>query len=158
MFIDAYAFNCLISQRYAFLAFDITIWYWISTILATKRSSTCAYLEFTWFTCLLWFLLYVFIVCMYPCFVRNDEIKLWNHINIWRSYCSVHKMLSLYIFHHLLELFRLRIFSPSGEQPERRLFAHMFWQPTARFIIIFHKYCCCTKHGEIITNLTPRNR
>ena len=23
---------------------------------------------------------YVFIVCMYPCFVRNDEIKLWNQI------------------------------------------------------------------------------
>ena len=28
------------------------------------------------FTCLLLLLLYVFIVCMYPCFVRNDEMKL----------------------------------------------------------------------------------
>ena len=24
----------------------------------------------------------IFIVCMYPCFVSNDEIKLWNHISI----------------------------------------------------------------------------
>ena len=28
---------------------------------------------------------------------------------------------------------------------------------SCRVRIIFHKYCCCTKCGDIITNLTPRN-
>ena len=44
------------------LVFDITIWSWISTISATKRSFTCAYLVLTWF-----YLSFIaLIMCFYP--------------------------------------------------------------------------------------------
>ena len=29
---------------------------------------------------------------------------------------------------------------------------------TISFIVIFHKYCCCTNHGGLITNLTLQSR
>ena len=79
---DAYAFNCLISQRYAFLVFDITKWYWISTILATKRSFTCAYLVFTWFyMSFIAFIIYFY--CLYVSMLcqqwRNKAVK--SYIN-----------------------------------------------------------------------------
>ena len=48
-------------------------------------------------------------------------------------------------------------FSPSGEEPEHRKFAHELWQPTAVCIAIFHKYCCYKKCGVITANLTLRN-
>ena len=37
----------------------------------------------------------------------------------------------------------------SSEQTEHCILAHELQQPTAGCIAIFHKYCCCTKHGSI---------
>ena len=48
-------------------------------------------------------------------------------------------------------------FYASGEQPEQRVLAHTLWQPTSDSILIFHKYCCFTKHADIISNLILRN-
>ena len=48
-------------------------------------------------------------------------------------------------------------FFPSCEQPEQRILAHKSKQPTAICIAIFHKYCCHSKHGGSITNLTQWN-
>ena len=50
-----------------------------------------------------------------------------------------------------------QLFSPSCEQPEQRILAHMTEQPTTGCIAIFHKYCCYTKHGGIITKLNIWN-
>ena len=47
-------------------------------------------------------------------------------------------------------------FSPSGE-PEPRILPHKLLQPIAGCIAIFHKYCCYTKRGGIITNLTAKS-
>ena len=40
-------------------------------------------------------------------------------------------------------------FPPSGEQPKQCLFTQLLQQATASFIAIFHKYCCCSKYGEL---------
>ena len=48
-------------------------------------------------------------------------------------------------------------FSPSSEQLEKRVSAHTLWQPTFVCIAIIYKYCCFTKHGYIITNLTTKS-
>ena len=47
--------------------------------------------------------------------------------------------------------------SPSGEQPQQCIWTHTPVQITAAYIPIFHKYCCCIKHGSMITNLTLWN-
>ena len=46
-----------------------------------------------------------------------------------------------------------KLFSPSGEEPEQRIYVHKWEQPTADCIAIFHKYCCYIKHRGIITHL-----
>ena len=51
----------------------------------------------------------------------------------------------------------LNYFSSSPEQPGQRILAHKSEQPTADCIAIFHKYCCCIKHGGIMTNLNLWN-
>ena len=44
-------------------------------------------------------------------------------------------------------------FPPNGEQPEQRKSAHTLYQQTDSCRAIFHKYCCHTEHGGIVTNL-----
>ena len=70
---------CAYEYMHFFLVFDITISYWISTILVTKKGSfTCAYLLFTWF-----YLSFIaFIICFYCLYVsmlrqkwRNKTVK-----------------------------------------------------------------------------------
>ena len=58
-----------------FLVFYITIWYWISTILATNKGSfTCAYLLFTWF-----YLSFIaFIICFY-CLYVSMRCQKWRN-------------------------------------------------------------------------------
>ena len=53
--------------------------------------------------------------------------------------------------------FSFIMISPSGEQPERLLFAHMLQLRTSGFIIICHKYWYYTKHEGVITILTLWN-
>ena len=50
-------------------------------------------------------------------------------------------------------------FSPSDEQSEQHIHvvAHKLLQPTAGCRAIFNKYCCYTKRGGIIKNLTLKN-
>ena len=62
----------------------------------------------------------------------------------------------LIIYDHTIVLFHTE-FSPSGEQPAQHILAHKLKQPTASCTAIFHKYCCYTKRGAIMTNLTLQN-
>ena len=57
----------------------------------------------------------------------------------------------------IIELGQLSCFTmifPLAVSSLNNVLAHTLWQPTSGFIAIFHKYCCFTKHGGVITNLT----
>ena len=81
---------------------------------------------------------------------HSDVIVMWHHFapgSCWRlSMPSLLWCVVIVLSHNEI--------SPSSEQPEWRLFTDILWQPIAGFIVIFHKYCCCTKHGGIVTNVT----
>ena len=48
-------------------------------------------------------------------------------------------------------------FSPSGQQPKKRVLAHTSWQSTSGCIAFFTNIAALQKHGVIITNLTLRS-